>query len=87
VPSTREKAGEKSRRKILKAIASRKNYPFTVRELAVKTSLSSSATHHHLLRLRDDGLVSWQSDAKRTLGLTKAGYAHLAHLKDLPRSL
>lgn len=85
-PSAHAQAGERSRRRILKAIAARKGHPFTVRELATKTGLSSSATHHHLRRLRDDGYVDWQADAKRTLMLTKAGHAHVAYLKELPRS-
>ena len=81
--STRVAAGDRSRLKILLAIATRKHYPFTVRELADKTGLSSSATHHHLVRLRDDGMVGWTDGAKRTLGLTKRGAAHLTHLSDL----
>lgn len=81
--SKRDAAGDRSRVRILRAINSRKNYPFTIRELAGKVNLSSSATHHHLLRLRETGYVTWGDGVKRTLRITPHGVAHLQRLSNL----
>jgi SOS-response transcriptional repressor LexA len=52
--------------------------PPTIGELATMLGYSgSSPALFHLRRMRDDGLVTWQTRATRTLQMTDAGRAAL----------
>lgn len=63
----------KKQLKILQTIRSflkEHNYPPTVRELAAAVGLSSSSTvHGHLNRLKERGLIEWQSEHPRTINI------------------
>lgn len=39
----------------------------TVRDVCAAVGCSTSTCHHHLLRLRRDGLVTWESEQAGTL--------------------
>lgn len=45
-------------------------YGPTVREVAAHLGLGPSVTHHHLLRMREQGRVTWKDNWNRTLRVT-----------------
>lgn len=60
------------RQEILRAIThlEQQGYPPTMRELAAEVGLSVAGTYKQLVRLREEGLVTWRSNSNRTLQRT-----------------
>lgn len=51
----------------IEAAARDLGYPPTLRELAERLGITVAGVHHHMLRLRELGAVTWDPHAARTL--------------------
>lgn len=57
----------------IKGLSKVEGKPPTVRELSETTGVSVSTMHAYIMRLHDEGLVTWQPRSHRSIRLTMAG--------------